>query len=314
MELKYLTTFKTILETGSFQKAAERLNYAQSTITLQMQLLEQELSVKLFEKIGRRMELTQAGEGLLPYIDAVLEAVRQMENYGQCGHLLAGTLRIAMPETLLSYQMHQVLSAFRKLAPDVKLSLRTPNCYEIREQIISGIVDLGVHYDIGGYGASLVVEKLRDYQLVLAGSMELKQEACDFITKGQRKDICLLTMDKNSLYHRQFEEYLRKSDITLNGEMELVSTEAIKRSVAGNLGVAYLPRFMVEEELRCGLIRELPVSIENNRITTVCTYHKNKWVTPAIDLFINLLREQAAAGGVYSDEEASDKNLYNGAE
>ena len=208
-----------------------------------MQLLEQELSVKLFEKIGRRMELTQAGEGLLPYIDAVLEAVRQMENYGKCGHLLAGTLRIAMPETLLSYQMHQVLSAFRKLAPDVKLSLRTPNCYEIREQIISGIVDLGVHYDIGGYGASLVVEKLRDYQLVLAGSMELKQEACDFITKGQRKDICLLTMD-----------------------------------------------------------------------TTVCTYHKNKWVTPAIDLFISLLREQAAAGGVYSDEEASDKNLYNGAE
>ena len=53
MELKYLTTFKTILETGSFQKAAERLNYAQSTITLQMQLLEQELSVKLFEKIGQ---------------------------------------------------------------------------------------------------------------------------------------------------------------------------------------------------------------------------------------------------------------------
>ena len=171
-----------------------------------------------------------------------------------------------------------------------------------------------MHYDIGGYGASLVVEKLRDYQLVLAGSMELKQEACDFITKGQRKDICLLTMDKNSLYHRQFEEYLRKSDITLNGEMELVSTEAIKRSVAGNLGVAYLPRFTVDEELRCGLIRELPVSIENNRITTVCTYHKNKWVTPAIDLFISLLREQAAAGGVYSDEEASDKNLYNGAE
>ena len=95
MELKYLTTFKTILETGSFQKAAERLNYAQSTITLQMQLLEQELSVKLFEKIGRRMELTQAGEGLLPYIDAVLEAVRQMENYGKCGHLLAGPLRNA---------------------------------------------------------------------------------------------------------------------------------------------------------------------------------------------------------------------------
>ena len=71
MELKYLTTFKTILETGSFQKAAERLNYAQSTITLQMQLLEQELSVKLFEKIGRRMEqeevLDTRHQGMVPF-------------------------------------------------------------------------------------------------------------------------------------------------------------------------------------------------------------------------------------------------------
>lgn len=87
MELKYLNTFKMILETGSFQKAAERLNYAQSTITLQMQILEQELSVKLFDKVGRRMELTQAGRELIPYIDAVLESVRQMENYGKSGRV-----------------------------------------------------------------------------------------------------------------------------------------------------------------------------------------------------------------------------------
>lgn len=95
MEIKYLNTFKAILETGSFQKAAERLNYAQSTITLQMQLLEQELSVKLFEKIGRKMKLTQAGKELIPYVDNVIEAVQQMENYGKDSQELTGSLRIA---------------------------------------------------------------------------------------------------------------------------------------------------------------------------------------------------------------------------
>ena len=62
MELKYLNTFKTILETGSFLNAARKLNYTQSTITFQIQQLEEELSVKLFEKIGRKMIITQAGK------------------------------------------------------------------------------------------------------------------------------------------------------------------------------------------------------------------------------------------------------------
>lgn len=62
MELKYLRTFQTIIEEGSFSKAAEKLNYTQSTITFQIGQLEKELSVKLFEKAGRRMLPTKAGE------------------------------------------------------------------------------------------------------------------------------------------------------------------------------------------------------------------------------------------------------------
>ena len=63
MELKSLNTVRMILETGSFQEAARRLHYTQSTVTFQVQQLEKELNVKLFEKLGRRMALTQAGAG-----------------------------------------------------------------------------------------------------------------------------------------------------------------------------------------------------------------------------------------------------------
>lgn len=291
MDTKYLKTFKTILETGSFQRAAEQLNYAQSTVTLQIQLLEQELSVKLFDKIGRKMKLTQAGEELLPYIDAVLEAVSQLENYNKSDRELAGTLRIAMPETLLSYQMQPVLKKFHEQAPHVKLSLQTGNCYLIREQIIYGSIDIGIHYDIGGYGASLNAEPLGSYPLSLIAGAQLAAEECDFVTTGQRKNTCLLTVDKSSLYHRIFDDYLRKSDIVLNGEMEISSIEAIKRSVSSNLGVAFLPRFTVTGELAQGMVKELSTNM-NASITAMCTCHKNKSITPAMSLFMRILKEE----------------------
>ena len=81
MDLKYLRTFHTIVEEGSFSKAAKRLNYTQSTITFQMGQLEQELSVRLFERIGRNMALTKAGEHLVPYVEEVLNSVNRLQNF-----------------------------------------------------------------------------------------------------------------------------------------------------------------------------------------------------------------------------------------
>ena len=83
MELKYLVTFATILQCDSFQEAAQKLNYTQSTITFQMQQLENELHVQLFEKIGRKMAVTQAGRELVSYVDAVLQSVERLSNYGK---------------------------------------------------------------------------------------------------------------------------------------------------------------------------------------------------------------------------------------
>lgn len=291
MEIKYLNTFKTILEAGSFQKAAERLNYAQSTITLQMQTLEQELSVKLFEKIGRQMKLTQAGKELIPYIDHVIEAVQQMEYYGKGRQELTGTLRIAIPETLLAYQMPQILKQFRQKAPNITLSMQSPNCYDIRTQVMNGTVDLGVHYDIGRNSNTLVTETLQPYEFVLIGSTELNETETDFITEKQRKDLCLLA-DQTSYYYKNFCEYLQSKNILLKSEVNLFSTEAVKRLAQENLGIAYLPRFTVVEELKNHILQEIPTAIQTKWIGTVCTYHKNKWVTPAMDLFVRLLREQ----------------------
>lgn len=290
MELKYLQTLQAILKAGSFQKAAKQLNYAQSTVTLQMQLLEQELSVKLFDKIGRKMVLTQAGKEILPYMEAALEAVAQMENHGKKGYELTGNLDVALPETLLNYHMQPVIEQFRQQAPNVRLSLQLSNCYMIREQVLGGGVDLGVHYDVAGYGDSAVTERLASYSLALVASTRLTGDELNFTDRHQRKSSCLLTLDKNSLYHKRFANYLSDMDIVLNGEMEIGSLEAIKRCIQSNLGIACLPRFAVAEELEQGILQEISTSMEDSEITAVYTYHKNKWITPAMDLFIHIVK------------------------
>ncbi|MFF2480995.1 LysR family transcriptional regulator [Paenibacillus sp. NPDC058071] len=291
MELKYLQTFRTILEAGSFLGAARKLNYTQSTVTFQIQQLEQQLSIKLFEKIGRKMAITQAGKDILPSVDTILQSVEQLKNYGKGSTELKGQLTIAMPETLLTYRMQPVLKAFREQAPGVKLSLQALNCYTIRDQIVNGGADIGVHYDVGGYSSSMVIEEIADFPLALIASPTLDGQYCDFTSTGQRNDVCLITNDRESIYQEMFDYYLKEKDITLDGMMELGSIETIKRSVMSTLGVAYLPRFVVEHDLESGSLQELETGLADRKITAVCVYHKNKWMTPAMELFIRLSKQ-----------------------
>lgn len=291
MELKYLNTLRTILETGSFQNAAQKLCYTQSTVTFQVQQLEQELSVKLFEKIGRKMVLTQAGKDVLPYIDSILESVQQLINHGKKTHELTGTLRVAMPETLLAYKMQPLLKAFREQAPNVRLILQSHNCYMIRDQITNGGADIAIHYDVGGYGSTITTEPLAKFPLTLISSHVLDDTQCDFITEHQRKSLCLISCEKESISQIIFNQYLKERDIVFENIIELGSVESIKRSVISNLGVAILPRFTVEEELKNGMLKEQKTNIGDEYISAICAYHKNKWISPAMELFIRLACE-----------------------
>ena len=112
-------TVKKIIETGNYQRAAQALNYAQSTITFQIKQLEQELSIHLFEKHGNKMQLTAEGEKIHPLIDKVLSAAEELRAFNNHKDELTGTLKIALPETLLTYKLQDVLKKFKEQAPSL---------------------------------------------------------------------------------------------------------------------------------------------------------------------------------------------------
>ena len=299
MDLKYLYTFRTIVEEGSFNKAAQKLNYTQSTITFQVNQLEQELSTCLFEKIGRKMALTKAGESLIPYVDEILQSVDKLHSFESDLSEYRGDLRIGIAETQLCYRFPILLKEFHQKAPNAQLFLRSMNCYDIRDELLDGTLDIGVFYkDVGGFGSSLITYEIGDFPTGLIASPETVMGHSDFITPDQALPFPFVINEPNCIFRKMFEEYLRQKEIRLNHTIELWSIPTIKNLVASSIGITFLPLFTVQEELKAGTLAEIRTDMEHRTITAVCGHHKNKWISPLMQLFINLCKEYSASPGL----------------
>jgi len=290
MELKYLNTFHVIVEVGSFSKAAEKLNYTQSAITFQMGQLEQALSVTLFEKIGRRMMLTKAGEQLIPFVEDILNSVDRLHSFGGDLAQYQGALRIGVAETQLCYRMPPYLKKLHTLAPKAQLFLQSMNCYGIRDGLLDGTLDMGVFYkEVGGFGSMLKAYPIGSCPLTLVASPAVAAQCPDFITPDRTLPISFIINEKNCIFRQMFERHLQKKSIILDHTIELWSIPTIKNLVQNDVGISYLPTFTVQEELDSGALVQIPTDIDDQTITAVCAHHKNKWLSPLMQLFIDLL-------------------------
>ncbi|WP_061009925.1 LysR family transcriptional regulator [Vibrio sp. CUB2] len=288
MNLKRFLTFKTIVEEGSFLKASQKLYCTQSTVTFQIKQLEQDLSLQLFEKIGRKMVLTQAGEKILPY---VYELARVMENIEgtaqQESSEPTGELKVLIAETQLAYKMASVLKEFRIRAPKVRLSLQSQNCYKIRDELIADKADLGVFYRVGN-DDSLKVHEFEQEPLVLVASPLLT--GLDLQKRDQHIDLGFISNGPKCLFRQTFESIIQERNISIDNMIELSSINTIKNCVESNIGISYLPRFTVEKELQEGSLQELAFTDAPQMIKPLCGYHAGKCVTPAMEVFIDCMR------------------------
>ena len=234
MDLRRFITLKTVVEEGSFLRASQKLCCTQSTVTFHIQQLEQEFSVQLFEKIGRRMCLTREGKKLLPL-----------------------------------------------------------NCYVIRDALLNDEADVGVFYRVGNDDA-LNRRELGEQSLVLVASPQIAD--VDFTEPGRHNACSFIINEPQCVFRQIFESTLRQRRITVENTIELISIESIKRCVAANIGVSYLPRFAVAKELECGELIELPFGEQSQTITAMCAHHAGKAVSPAMHTFIQCVEESFVAG------------------
>lgn len=291
MNTKNLLTLKTILETGSFQKAADKLNYTQSTVTFQMKQLEEELSIKLFEKIGRKMELTQAGKDILPYVDTILQGIEQINNYGKNLSEIKGSLKLAIPDSILIYTMQPFIQKFLHEAPNVQLVINSIPSGEINQSIVDGTADIGINCEKVSYPDTVIHKKIGTYRVLLVASPFVKSELLEFITPHQRKPFSLICNEPDGYYQLEMDKYLEEKDIILNSYMKVQSIEAVKRCVMNNLGIAVVPSYSVVEELKNGSLIPVKTELDEKIYNSIYIYNKNKWISPQMELALRLLDE-----------------------
>jgi DNA-binding transcriptional LysR family regulator len=131
-----------VADTLSFTQAAQLLNMAQSSVSAQIRALETELELKLFDRIGRRVLLTDAGEKLYQYARRIEEMTAEIHSEVTGAKNVRGALTIRTPETLASVYMPAVVSRFHSDNPDVKLNFINCSDLRLREELNSGRIDL----------------------------------------------------------------------------------------------------------------------------------------------------------------------------
>ncbi len=291
MRIRWLRTFRAVVDEGSFEKAARVMNCTQSTVSFQIRKLEERLGTALFDRVGRGAQLNDAGRRCLKEVDAVLGASDRLLAAGKKRSALTGTLRMAVPESLLNFRLQPVFSRFRELAPEVRLSAEPLNCYEIGGRLARGVYDLAVYYDTGDLGDVIETTPLARYPIGLFASSALDLKDIDFVHPGSENPVTLLTNDRKSYLTIALHRYLARQKIRIAGTMEISSIEAVRRGVIGNLGVAAMFRHVFEEELARGEVREIALASDPRRITVIFARNRNRARTAPAALFERLTLE-----------------------
>ena len=297
MEVRQLQMFCALAEELNFTRTAERVNTVQSNVTSQIKALEDELGVQLFDRLGRRVALTEAGLRFQPFARQALAAMEQGQQAVQVGAEPSGPLRIAAPESVLTYRLPAVVRAFRLRYPRVELIFRPHTASTVPTELDSGRVDLAFHMIDELPSPALRSHPLQQERIFLLSDTghPLARQRTVKITDlaGQS----FLLTESGCGYRAKFERILAMHKVRLGNVTEFSSVEAIKECVAAGMGVALLPAMTVAREIRQSLCKPLAWAGPSLDIVTHLVWHQDKWVSPAMSAFSEMVSQSAGKSG-----------------
>ncbi|HEY9827970.1 MAG TPA: LysR family transcriptional regulator [Stenomitos sp.] len=296
--LDQLRILKAIAAEGSFKRAADSLYVSQPAVSLQVQNLERQLDVPLFDRGGRRAQLTEAGHLLLSYGDRILalcrETCRAIEDLQ---NLQGGTLIIGASQTTGTYLMPKLIGIFRQSYPDVAVQLHVHSTRRTCWSVVNGQVDLAI---IGGevpleLQSSLEIAPYAEDELALVLPVFHPLAQKDTVQREDLYKLNFITLDAQSTIRKVIDQILVRGNIDprlLKVEMELNSIEAIKNAVQSGLGAAFISVSAIEKELKLGALKR--VSIDNVVIkrTLSLILNPNRYRSKASEIFITEILPQ----------------------
>ena len=301
--LDQLRILKAIAAEGSFKRAADSLYVSQPAVSLQVQNLERQLDVPLFDRGGRRAQLTEAGYLLLSYGERILtlceETCRAVEDLQ---NLQGGTLIVGASQTTGTYLLPRMIGLFRQTYPDVAVQLHVHSTRRTAWSVANGQVDLAI---IGGevpteLQDSLEIVAYAEDELALILPIFHPFAKLDTIQREDLYKLQFIALDSQSTIRKVIDSVLSRCNIDtrrLRIEMELNSIEAIKNAVQSGLGAAFVSLSAIAKELQINALHCATIEGVVVKRTLWLIYNPNRYRSKAAEAFSREILPRFATPG-----------------
>ena len=290
MEVRSLEVFLSVAKHLNFTRAGEEVNLSQPSVSVRIRQLETELGVKLFEQLGKRVALTEAGSLLIPHAHRVIGAIEDATHaIEELQGLERGSLRIGASTTPGMYLIPKTIAKFKSRYPKIEIQLGIRDTRQVEDGVARNEFDFGF---VGGHLAGDEVDALPwltdQLVLVVAPAHVLARKKS--VKLGDLRKEKFILREPGSATQAAITSHLLRSNLTVESIMEMENPEAVKKAVQSGLGIAFISLFAVETELQAKSLAAVVVrGIDIHRELKI-VHRKDKHLSRAARTFIEMAR------------------------
>jgi DNA-binding transcriptional LysR family regulator len=291
MNLNQLRVFHSVAKLRSFSRAADALCLTQPGISKHIKLLETHYGVRLFDRLGKKVILTQAGEILFDKAEMMFDHLNEAKvQIDDMKSLTGGKIDIGASVTIGVYVLPNLLGDFIRRYPSIEISLDISLSQEIEGKVLSNSLDLGfVGHPVRN--ERLSIRSFLTDELVVIVPPEHNWAKRKIIQPHQLADQPFLVSREGSGTRSTVEERLRSKGVTLNRIMEFGNTECVKKAVEAGLGISIISKHVIAREVSLNLIRSIPLTGIKTKRDFYIIYLKNKYLNNLVQAFLDYLKD-----------------------
>ncbi len=294
MEFDQLKGFYQVAKLRSFTEAAQKLYLTQPAISLQVKALEEELREKLFERVGRKIKLTHAGEILLRMAEEIVGKMDEIRaTMGELQALERGRFILGTSDTTSLYFIPELIKEFRGAHPSIELQMVNRISQEVIRRVVDCEVDLGI-VSLPVVEPRLEVVALIRHPLVCIVSLDHHLAGRKLVRPGDLAGEPMIALERDSTTRRKIDSYLSENGIEPRTVIELGSFEIIKKFVGIGLGVSIVPERAASSGTDC--VRAIPFAKSPPHIDLGAVYRKDRFLPHPARAFLELAKSHFLKG------------------
>ena len=291
MNLYQLKVFYYAAKYESLSRAAEKLYITQPAVTKQIQQLQNNYGIKLLNRFGKKMVLTDAGRNLFSIAENILELeTRAEESIRDYQQLKSGNINIMSSETFGAYYLPFILIDYIKLNPNIKIAANILPVEEVHENVLSLKCDIGfVSYVIED--PRIVSKRIVEDSIVLIVSKKHPFANKKYFSPSDLEGQYFIMHEKGSATRRIVDEYLTKNNVNVKIKFELSNNEAIKRIVENNNEIALVTKNIAIEEIKSKKLIGIPGKDRILKRSFYMIYHKDKYFSKPLNRLAKMVND-----------------------